>query len=712
MGRRRKKARLSRRRHRRGISRKTILSIISLLVFLAVILVSLSFFRRGFLLERLNFHLFQYFGIASLLLPFIGLCFGFLVLPVQTILAAFHISLGAAVSWLALLGLLRSGIFGHWLWQQVTFWLTPFGAAALFFLGLLVGILVLFDTSLESIGFVIWQGLGIVWRYFYRPRAKKPKLIEDKTSAAEALAAPLPIEAKTLTKSEAKLEEVPAGPPPVLKTAAGSSMAAAEDKLLTQSERQQIWHYPSLELLGETTSVAADRGNVSGNANKIEKTLDSFGITARVKATNLGPTVTQYALEVASGTKLSKITVLADDLALALAAPTGQIRIEAPIPGRSLVGIEVPNRRPEIVPLREMLLSPAMQRMKSKLAVPLGKSVSGQEIITDIAKMPHVLIAGQTGSGKSVLLRAWISSLLFRASPDEVRLILVDPKRVEMSHYQGIPHLLAPVIYKPEEILSSLKWALRQMDERYKTFAQMGARDINSYNELAGIQRLPYIVIFIDELADIIFFSPAEIEDAITRLAQMARATGIHLVLATQRPSVDVITGLIKANIPARISFAVSSATDSRVILDVTGAEKLLGRGDMLYIPPDQPKPVRVQGPLVTDNEVKRLIEFLRQQGEAEYNQGVLSQPIKAGAISSRVIVNGQERDELFPAAAKLVISNGEASVSLLQRHLHVGFGRAGRIIDELAAAGIVGPKRGTKTRELLIKELPAELKD
>ncbi len=709
MGRRRKKKRLGR---RRGIKKKTILSVLSLLVFLAVILVILSFFQKGFLLERLNFRLFQYFGMTSFLLPFIGLCFGFLILPLQTILAAFHISLGVTVAWLALAGLLQAGIFGHWLWQQVAFWLTSFGAGSLFVLGFLVGVLVLFDTSLESIWLVLLQGLSVVGRYWRRPKAKAPKLIEDKTSAEGALAAPLPMEIKNKTKAETKLDEVPAGPPPVLKTLAEGS-SPPENKLLTQGERQQVWHYPPLDLLGETAPMQADRGNVSGNAKKIEETLDSFGITARVKGTSQGPTVTQYALAVASGTKLSRITTLADDLALALAAPTGQVRIEAPIPGRSLVGIEIPNRRAEIVPLGRILTSQLMRQSKSKLAVPLGLSVNGQTMIADIGSMPHVLIAGQTGSGKSVLLRSWIATLLFRASPDELRLILIDPKRVEMSHYQGIPHLLTPVIYKSAEVLSALKWALNQMDERYKTFNQIGVRNITGYNELAGIQRLPYIVIFIDELADIMSFSPAEIEDSVNRLAQMARATGIHLVLATQRPSVDVITGVIKANIPTRISFAVSSAVDSRVILDTVGAEKLLGRGDMLYLFPERPKPVRIQGPLISDREVKKLIDFLRQQGEAEYNHRVLSQPIRTGGMTaSRVIVNGQERDEVFLAAAKLVINNGEASVSLLQRHLHIGFARAGRIVDELAAAGIVGPKRGTKPREVLVKELPPELQN
>src|SRR3989338_3625345 len=311
-----------------------------------------------------------------------------------------------------------------------------------------------------------------------------------------------------------------------------------------------------------------------------------FGVTARVVEVNLGPAITQYALEIALGTKLSKITALSNDLALALAAPTGQIRIEAPIPGRSLVGIEIPNRSLEFVTLRQMLTSDLMAHNKHKLTVALGLDVSGMPVTANIAKMPHVLIAGTTGSGKSVLINSWIASLLFRASPDEVKLILVDPKRVELTGYNGIPHLLTPVIVEPDKILSALKWAMGEMDRRYKVFQQVGVRNIDGYNELSGFQVLPYILIFIDELADLMSFAPVEVEDSICRIAQMARATGIHLVVSTQRPSVDVITGLIKANIPSRIAFNVSAMVDSRVIIDMPGAEKLLGRGDMLYIPP------------------------------------------------------------------------------------------------------------------------------
>jgi len=464
----------------------------------------------------------------------------------------------------------------------------------------------------------------------------------------------------------------------------------------------QVWKYPSLDLLTDGETGKADRGDIKGNAAIIEKTLESFGITARVVEVNLGPAVTQYALEVALGTKLSKITSLERDLALALSAPTGTIRIEAPIPGRNLVGIELPNRAPEFVPLKKMMESDAMKNSNSKLAVSLGLDVSGKAVVTEIGRMPHVLIAGQTGSGKSVCVNAFLSSILFRATPSEVKFILVDPKRVELTGYNGIPHLLTPVIVEPEKVVSALRWILSEMDRRYKLFAQAGARNIDGYNEMSGFQALPYIVLVIDELADIMLFSPVEVEDSITRIAQMSRATGIHMVLATQRPSVDVITGLIKANIPCRIAFAVSSQVDSRVILDTQGAEKLLGRGDMLYLPPEQAKPMRIQGAFVSDKETAALTSFIKNQGVGpQYTEEVTSMT-KSGMPQ----VSGVEGeiDDLFRKAVEVVCQYDKASSSLLQRRLSIGYARAARIIDQLEGAGVVGVAEGSKPREVLVQ--------
>jgi S-DNA-T family DNA segregation ATPase FtsK/SpoIIIE len=430
--------------------------------------------------------------------------------------------------------------------------------------------------------------------------------------------------------------------------------------------------------------------------------LESFGITARVVEVNLGPAVTQYALEVALGTKLSKITALERDLALALAAPTGTIRIEAPIPGRSLVGIELPNRAPELVPLKKMLESEAMRAVDSKLAVSLGLDVSGKPVVAEIGRMPHVLIAGQTGAGKSVCINAFLASILFRAAPSEVKFILVDPKRVELTNYNGIPHLLTPVIVEPEKVISALRWVLSEMERRYKLFAQAGVRNIDGYNETSGFQALPYIVFIVDELADIMLFSPVEVEDSITRIAQMSRATGIHMILSTQRPSVDIITGLIKANIPCRIAFAVASQVDSRVILDMQGAEKLLGRGDMLYLPPEQAKPQRLQGAYVSDKELAGLVSFLKKQGvRPQYTEEVTSMP-KPGTTTVPGVA--MELDELFAEAVRVVCQYDRASASLLQRRLSIGYARAARIVDQLEAAGVVGPAEGSKPREVLIQ--------
>lgn len=416
-----------------------------------------------------------------------------------------------------------------------------------------------------------------------------------------------------------------------------------------------------------------------------------------------GPAVTQYAIEVALGTKLSKITALSNDLALALAAPTGQIRVEAPIPGRSLVGLELPNRSLEVVTLRQILASEEMKDKKKKLLVPLGLDVSGKPKVADIAQMPHVLIAGQTGSGKSVLLNSWIASFLFRTTPTEVRLILIDPKRVEFTQYEGVPHLYTSVIVEKDKIIRALEWATEEMDRRYKNFSEVGARNIESFNEASGFQALPYIVIIIDELADIIMAAPAKVEDSICRIAQMARATGIHLVIATQRPSVDVLTGLIKANIPARISFAVSSMMDSRVILDSPGAEKLLGRGDMLYIPPDQAKPARIQGAFVSDSEVKKLLEFLKKTGaRAVYTEEVTEGGSELGSSGGG---GGEDRDELFADAVRMACQDKKASASFFQRKFSIGYARAARLLDQLEEAGVVGPADGSKPRDILVTD-------
>src|SRR3990167_1514930 len=472
--------------------------------------------------------------------------------------------------------------------------------------------------------------------------------------------------------------------------------------LITKSAN---WVYPPMSILQDISQREADRGDVKANAQTIEQTLESFGIRATVAEVNYGPTVTQYAIRITQGTRLSKITGLGNNLALSLAAPGGLVRIEAPIPGRSMVGIEIPNVRPEIVTLKNLLSASEFKNSNDPLLVPLGLDVSGQVKTASIENMPHILIAGTTGSGKSVLLNAWIATFLFRTKPEELRLILVDPKRVELTQYNGIPHLLTEVIVDPDKIISALRWTVAEMESRYKEFSKVGARNLEGFNATAGVQKKPYILFVIDELADIMIFAPGDAEDLITRIAQMARATGIHLILATQRPSVDVITGLMKANIPTRIAFNVSSLVDSRVIIDTPGAEKLLGKGDMLYLPPDQAKPRRIQGPFITEKEVGDLVRFLRAKGpEVHYTEEITQLDTTPGTFSGGFAGagNGGDNDPLFNKALELIGQKDKASASLIQRKLSVGYARAARILDQLEAAGYVGPAEGSKPREIL----------
>lgn len=447
---------------------------------------------------------------------------------------------------------------------------------------------------------------------------------------------------------------------------------------------------PSKSRYMKTTKELAD------NARLLEVTLDEFGVGARVLNAYQGPAVTRYELEPAAGVKVSRIVSLADDIALKMAAPG--VRMEAPIPGKAAIGIEVPNKEIVPVPLREVVECDDYQRSASRLTVALGKDIAGQPIIADLAKMPHLLVAGATGSGKSVCINTLIVSVLFKARPDEVKFLMVDPKMVELSNYNGIPHLLTPVVTDCKKAASALRWAVGEMERRYALFAAAGVRDFARYNEMLPDERLPLILIIIDELADLMMVAPVDVEDAICRLAQMARAAGLHLVLATQRPSVDVITGTIKANIPSRISFAVSSQVDSRTILDMTGAEKLVGKGDMLFYPVGAPKPVRVQGAFIADSEVEDLVAYLKEQTEPEYAEGVTNF-VEYGDRQGRETMD----DELLEEAVRMVLETGQASVSMLQRKFRVGYTRAARLIDIMEEMKIVGPNIGSKAREILM---------
>ncbi len=682
------------------LKKKTVYNIFSLAFFLAGILILFALIKQSDSTAIIHSWATDKFGSLAFLFPFALFFFGFLMMRLKMYLSQVNVTVGFMLIFISLLGLTRSGVVGQQIFTILEQIITTPGANLVFIGGLLVGTIVFFDTSIDE----IIEMLGNIGDTFSRlvPRKLFAGDKSDKTSLDKSK--PLAIKGGVQAKEEMiqPLKENAPPPPPPKK----GEKEILPDQLVSNllgGTTAGVWEYPSPQLLSDDQTKKADRGDVNKIASTIEKTLQSFGVESRVAEANLGPAVTQYALEIAQGTKVSKITSLANDLALATEAPTGQIRIEAPIPGRNLVGLEIPNRSLEVVNLRTMLTSAAMQKAKSKLTVALGLDVSGNPLAIDIAKMPHMLVAGTTGSGKSVLINAFISSLLFRASPQEVRLIMIDPKRVEFTVYNGIPHLLTPVIVDPQKILSALKWAMAEMDKRYKLFAERGVRNIDSYNELSGFQALPYIVIVIDELADLMMFAPVEVEDAIARIAQMARATGIHLVIATQRPSVNVITGLIKANIPCRIAFNVSSMVDSRVILDSAGAEKLLGRGDMLYIPPDQAKPTRIQGAYVSEKEIKKLVDFLKSRNyPVEYTEEVTNQPLplKKGAMGS----GGDGKDGEIEEAIRLVCQFNTASASFLQRKMSIGYAKAARILDQLEEMGIVGPAEGAKPRDVLVR--------
>ena len=486
----------------------------------------------------------------------------------------------------------------------------------------------------------------------------------------------------------------------------------------TITVEEENYEFPPVELLseGEAPTIKGGKKAVTDTATKLQKTLYSFGVSAKVENVSVGPAITRYELKPAEGVRVSKIANLADDIALNLAAES--IRIEAPIPGKQAVGIEIPNKEKEVVHLRDIIDTQTFRESKSKLSFALGKNVAGEEVVTDIAKMPHVLIAGSTGSGKSVCINTLITSIIYKAKPSEVKLVMVDPKVVELSVYNGIPHLLIPVVTDPKKAAGALAWAVQEMVNRYSLFASKNVRDIKGYNEAieneGGTGKLPQIVIIIDELADLMMVAPNDVEDAICRLAQMARAAGMHLVIATQRPSVDVITGIIKANIPSRIAFAVSSGVDSRTILDSVGAENLLGKGDMLFAPVGVSKPTRIQGAFISDKEVEKIVDFLKSNGEVKYNEDILESIENANKSDKELEEDSQDddTDPFLMEAIETVVETGQASTSFIQRRFKVGYARAGRIMDQMEQRGIISGYQGSKPREVLMsKERWQELK-
>jgi len=708
MPRKRKYKKRAKKRSSLGLSSGAIITLFSLSLLVSSGVLFFSFAQSGDTLTEVNRYLLGYFGILALGAPISLFLLALFFSRINLSITRPNFSIGFLVFYVGLLGILKSGVVGQELFLQLASLLGTALSYIIFISSVILGIIVFFNISIpDFFNFVLKLVMGV---FISLPEKIAPLLKSRKSQELSNM--------KEITiKGMKEQRELPS---PVSPSAASTApkqipkkegSSGSDELILNKPLELGMWEYPPVSLLTDHHSKA-ERGDVKKTAALIEKTLQSFGVQSRVAEINVGPSVTQYAIEIALGTKLSKITGLANDLALATEAPTGQVRIEAPIPGRNLVGIEIPNRSLELVSLKTMLSSSQIQKAKSKLTVPLGLDVSGVPVVADIAKMPHVLIAGTTGSGKSVLINAWVSSLLFRASPSEVKFIMIDPKRVELTGYNNIPHLLVPVVVEAAQSVSALKWAVKEMDRRYIKFAESGVKNIDSYNELAGFQAIPYIVIFIDELADLMALAPVEVEDSIARLAQMARATGIHLILSTQRPSVDVLTGLIKANVPTRLSFSVSSMIDSKVIIDTPGAEKLLGRGDMLYIPPDQAKPMRIQGAFVSEQDVKRLTNFIKSRGvPVEYTTEVVEQQVNlkggrgGGGVQATMEDGGSGKDEFFEQAVRLVCQYNRASSSMLQRRLQVGFNRAARILEQLEEAGVVGPGDGSKPREVLVTD-------
>jgi DNA segregation ATPase FtsK/SpoIIIE, S-DNA-T family len=626
--------------------------------------------------------------------------------------------LAVTASVVGLLALLNIG--GGTVGAGISWWVAsyvgPWGAGVIFGMALLLGLIVAFHFSPAA----TLAAMAATWRAAHAERQRIEALVRragpkpgdpglKAARPAALLPAGPPPEPLEILDEPSFLDqlddELPDEPPvPARQRVAEAEpivpvMRVVADPL--DDEPEIDWKLPGINLL-ETATARKERmqDEIKRNVRVIEHTLTTFGVEGKVIGVNPGPAVTQYEIQPAEGVPVRKIVSLHNDLALALAA--SPLRIQAPIPGKSAVGIEVPNKSASLVTLREVVGSPGFQEGTRNLALALGNDVTGQAIVGDLTKMPHLLIAGATGQGKSVCINALIASMLMQATPAQLRLMLIDPKRVEMSAYNGLPHLMVPVLVEPHQAAAALRWAVAEMDRRYKLLSGMGVRNIQGYNEKAGSSNakpLPYVVIVVDELADLMMVAAGEVEELICRIAQLARAVGIHLIVATQRPSTDIITGLIKANIPSRIAFAVGSQVDSRVILDSGGAEKLLGRGDMLYQPVDAGQPARIQGAFVSDKEVDAIVSWWKAQGEPHFMEEVLDESV------STSFGEGDERklDPLFARAARAVCAEGGASVSLVQRKFNVGYSRAGRIVDQLADHRVIGGYQGSKSREVLM---------
>ncbi len=582
------------------------------------------------------------------------------------------------------------GALGYLIGRSALQFLGLWGSLVIFLAILFIGIFLAFNTSFKDI-IAKAKALGILKEKFL----PEGELAEDEDELAE--------EEEFQPDEELEEEEFSGGDEAEedggeYEEDLGDDGSAPEETPLPVKKVGPKISVP-VDLLTKSNSQP-DSGDINANMHKIQKTFENFGIEVTMSDINVGPTVTQYTLRPAEGVRLSQMLTLQNDLALALAAHP--LRMEAPIPGKSLVGIEVPNQSVSTVKLRDIIESPAYKKRKGNLYLALGKDVAGSALMANLATMPHLLIAGSTGSGKSVCINNIILSLIYQNSPDELKFILIDPKRVELSAYNDIPHLLTPVINDTDKTINALRWVVNEMQERYKLLQAAGKRNIEAYNQSVIVNRLPYIVVIVDEFAALMSLAAKEVEAAVVSLAQMARAVGIHLVLATQRPSVDVITGLIKANITSRIAFAVASSMDSRTIIDTAGAEKLLGKGDMLFMTAETSKPRRIQGAYVSDDEISAVVKFLKDKAEPDYNDKVTE---KTSGPVAGFGGGGDYEDDLALEAKEIVLKAGKASATLLQRHLRVGYARAARLLDILEEMGVVGPAEGSKAREVLISQ-------
>jgi len=680
------------------------------------------------------------FGSASVLLPFIFLITASLFVDfIKSKLKEPRLMLGCLMITWALAGFFHlfiplddmekmanagngGGYVGFKTAELLVNSISVYGAFVLLLVLFVVGVIVLFDISLDQILEFTSDKLAelnIKLPSFGKKNSDKDEEEEETTistglvSIDDDLSGMEPIHTRSHSKAEPEIEILPPPSEPedkqTITTRQEITMSIAPSSPVKPEFKftNKIWQAPPVDLLIDPPNEIIDAGDTDARAKIIRETLRSFGIEVDIEDIKVGSSVTQFSLRPRSVTKVSKISSLQENLAMALASPNGTVRIEAPIPGKSLIGVEVPNVIRSVVHYKSLLLSDQMRAVKSKLSIALGKDVGGRVYTYDIAKMPHLLIAGATGSGKSIFIHNILFSILYKASPQEVKFILMDPKRVELVLYNDIPHLITPVVTDMERAPSAFKWAVSEMERRYKLFEQARARNIDDYNEKSGFQALPYIVIIVDELAEIMVQDSVGVEKSIIRLAQLARATGIHLVLAVQRPSTEIITGLIKANIPCRAAFNVTSNTDSRVIIDQPGAEKLLGRGDMLFVPPDAQKPIRLQGAMIADREIANLVNYLKSQDvPPEYKEEILSMSPEKGTRGGNVnsTWGSDVDDDLFDEAVELVVALGKASASLLQRKLSIGYARAARLIDIMEEKGIIGQAvGGSKARDVLI---------